>query len=246
MLSSTTRAAIVGIDLPTEPILRTASSLGSAVVTGDISVCPNTDTISVCGNVAAIFSSSATLAGAAPHEIVRNEPLRRVASGCAQSSCHCAGTRNRPVTPSASTTSSVPSASNGAVGMITPRRPSSSSGAIVPIPAMWNSGTLISDTVSLPVNRDVRIAVIDCISRLRWVSIAPFGRPVVPEVYMISATSRSSIATSGSGFGAGDGLLVRVAGLERGDRFGAPMAAAASGARSASVTTSVAPLSRST
>src|SRR3954470_1093534 len=192
------RTATVGTALPTEPILRSASAAGSDVVTGDISVWPNTDTISTCGNVSAIFSSSETLAGAAPHEIVRSERDRRVASGCAHSTCHWAGTRNRPVTPSASTTSSVDCASNAPVGMITERVPSMSDTGIVPMPAMWNSGTLISATLSSSNSRDVRIAVNACISRLRCVSIAPLGAPVVPDVYMISATSRSSMSISGA------------------------------------------------
>src|SRR4051812_12565077 len=101
------RTATVGTALPTEPILRRASAAGSDVVTGDISVWPNTETISTWGNVRAIVSSRLTLAGAAPHEIVR-----RVASGCAHSTCHWAGTRNRPVTRSDSTTSRVDSAVN--------------------------------------------------------------------------------------------------------------------------------------
>jgi hypothetical protein len=193
------RAAIVGTGLPTEPILRSASSAGSDVVTGDISVWPNTETISTCGKVSAIFSSRLTLAGAAPHEIVRSDCESRVASGCAQRTCHCAGTRKSPVTFSESTTSSVVCASNAAVGMITVGVPSSNAGGMLPMPAMWNSGTLMRPTDDSSNSREVRIAVNACMSRFRCVSIAPFGAPVVPDVYMISATSRSSTSTSGAG-----------------------------------------------
>ena len=132
---------MVGIGLPTEPILRIASAAGSAVVTGDISVWPNTETISTPGNVAAMVSSRDTVAGAAPQEIVRSDRVRRVTSGWAHSTCHCAGTRNSWVTPSASMTSSVVPASNGALGIMTAVLPSISAGGMLPIPAMWNSGT---------------------------------------------------------------------------------------------------------
>ncbi len=102
------------------------------------------------------------------------------------------------MTPSASTMSSVDSAVNGIVGMITVFVPSSSGAARFPTPAMWNSGTLMSTTSSVSKTFDVRMIVIACMSRLRWVSIAPLGRPVVPDVYMITATSFSSISTCGS------------------------------------------------
>src|SRR3954471_6312483 len=123
---------MVGIGLPTEPILRTASALGSAVVTGDISVWPNTETISAAGNVLAMVSSSGTVAGAAPQEMVRSDRVRRVASGWAHITCHWAGTRNSEVTPAASMTSSVVCASNGAVGMITDVVPSINAGTRPP------------------------------------------------------------------------------------------------------------------
>ncbi len=91
-------------------------------MTGDISVWPNADRMFACGNTRDMSSSRLTDAGAAPHVIVRSDCVRRVASGWAHMTCHWAGTRNTPVTPSVSITSSVVSASNGAVGMITVAR----------------------------------------------------------------------------------------------------------------------------
>ena len=93
-----------------------------------------------------MVSSRVTVAGAAPQEMVRSDRVRRVASGWAHSTCHCAGTRKSEVTPSDSMTSSVASASNGAVGMRTVVAPSISAGGMPPMPAMWNRGTLSRDT----------------------------------------------------------------------------------------------------
>ena len=93
--------------------------------------------------------------------------------------------------------SSVDSAVNATVGMITVFIPSISGAARLPTPAMWNIGTLISTISSTAKSFDVRMIVIACMSRFRCVSIAPLGSPVVPDVYMITATSRSSISTSG-------------------------------------------------
>jgi len=63
-------------------------------------------------------------------------------------------------------TSSVASASNGAVGMMTVVAPSISEGGIPPMPAMWNMGTLSRNTCPSPCRRPVRIAVIDAAARL--------------------------------------------------------------------------------
>ena len=70
------------------------------------------------------------------------------------------------MTPSDSMTSSVASASNGAVGMMTVVAPSISEGGIPPMPAMWNMGALSRNTCPSPCRRPVRIAVIDAAARL--------------------------------------------------------------------------------
>ncbi len=75
-------------------------------------------------------------------------------------------------------------------------------------------------------------------------SIAPLGRPVVPDVYMINATSRSSIST-------GTGRMTASIGSTPATKVGTgavrpAVAAAASGASAASVAISAAPLSART
>ena len=93
MSSSTTRAATVGMTLPTEPSLRIASSPNNMHVTGDISVCPNAARIWLPGKVSAMSRSSVSDAGAAPHDNTRNRSFRGFARCAAQTACHCAGTR---------------------------------------------------------------------------------------------------------------------------------------------------------
>ena len=55
-------------------------------------------------------------------------------------------------------------------------------------PPMWNSGATTSE-ISWEVPSSASVALMLFQMMLPWVSIAPLGRPVVPDVYMISATS---------------------------------------------------------
>ena len=59
-------------------------------------------------------------------------------------------------------------------------------------PPMWKSGAQ-TRVMSSTLMSKARPALMLFQSRLAWVSIAPLGRPVVPDVYMITATS--SVAT---------------------------------------------------
>jgi hypothetical protein len=74
-------------------------------------------------------------------------------------------------------------------------KPSSKPMIMLPIPAMWNSGTPIKPTSLLMSAPLVNRNVIACPCRLTWVSTAPFGRPVVPEVYMIRAAASLGMST---------------------------------------------------
>ncbi len=66
--------------------------------------------------------------------------------------------------------------------------PSIRLGAIEPSAAMWNiGGDAQKPMFSSPNRWNARIQVSDCASMFECVSTAPFGRPVVPDVYMISA-----------------------------------------------------------
>ncbi len=198
MSSSTTRAPTVGTTLPTDPRLRTASSPSSMQVTGDISVWPKAASIWVPGNVSDISLSSVSDAGAAPHDITRNRTSRGRTRCSAQTACHCAGTRKIPVTFSAASTSSRCPGSNPPSGWMTVGVPTSIGVSMLPIPAIWNSGTptKLTSRESTPlVYRAINVSA----ARLAWVSTAPLGRPVVPEVYMISAGDSSETSTGWCG-----------------------------------------------
>ena len=69
---------------------------------------------------------------------------------------------------------------------------------MLPMPAMWNSGTPMKPTSLFRSAPLVNRSVIAWPVRLMWVSTAPLGRPVVPEVYMISAGESLGMST-GSG-----------------------------------------------
>ena len=60
---------------------------------------------------------------------------------------------------------------------------------------MWNSGAAASVTSSCSTSR-LCIALTLFHQRFECVSIAPFARPVVPEVYMMMATSSGSTRTA--------------------------------------------------
>jgi hypothetical protein len=64
------------------------------------------------------------------------------------------------------------------------------------MPPMWNSGRPESQTSSLvaPISR-IQFTVFA--TSPRWVSMAPLGCPVVPEVYISRAISVSSTTASG-------------------------------------------------
>ena len=70
---------------------------------------------------------------------------------------------------------------------------------MLPIPAMWNSGTPMNPTSWLRSAPWVYSPVIVWPVRLVWVSTAPLGRPVVPEVYMISAGLSLGTSTAACG-----------------------------------------------
>ena len=79
-------------------------------------------------------------------------------------------------------------------------RPSCRPLIMLPMPAMWNSGTPMNPTSLLMSAPTVNRLVIACPDRLVWVSTAPLGRPVVPDVYMISAGESFGISTGAAGW----------------------------------------------
>ncbi|SKS03675.1 Uncharacterised protein [Mycobacteroides abscessus subsp. abscessus] len=65
---------------------------------------------------------------------------------------------------------------------------------------MWNNGATATVTSSPRRPMSVPRTLIAFHSRLSWVRIAPLGRPVVPDVYMMNAGSLPSTSPlSGSG-----------------------------------------------
>src|SRR5262245_9203950 len=66
---------------------------------------------------------------------------------------------------------------------------------------MWNSGDAHRFTSSSANSRQTRMSVSDWHMRFWWVSTAPLGRPVVPEVYMMRAGLSSGTSTAGGSAG---------------------------------------------
>ena len=60
---------------------------------------------------------------------------------------------------------------------------------------MWNSGATTRETSS-SLTSSMCSALVLFHQRLAWVSMAPLGRPVVPDVYMITATSSASTGSA--------------------------------------------------
>ena len=77
---------------------------------------------------------------------------------------------------------------------------------MLPMPAMWNSGTPMKPTSWLMSGLIVKRFVIAWPAMLLWVRTAPLGLPVVPEVYMISAGESFGMST---GCGASPGSEIR-------------------------------------
>ena len=116
--------------------------------------------------------------------------------GTATTAAHMAGTRKMLDTFSRSIMSRVWTGSNAPDCMITLVPPTSSGGRPPARPAMWNSGAPGAATRSSGCQPRWVTWLNTCMSRLWWVSTAPFGRPVVPDVYMMNAGSSSSTTTS--------------------------------------------------
>ena len=125
MSSSTTRAATVGITLPTEPSLRIASSPSSMHVTGDISVWPNAARILVSGKrLRHLAQQRVRRRRGAPRHDPQPEVARLAPAGRRRPPATAPGTRKMPVTFSASSTSSSCPGSNAPSGWITVGMPS--------------------------------------------------------------------------------------------------------------------------
>ena len=109
------------------------------------------------------------------------------------------GTPIRTDTPSRLMISSARTGSN--LGSRVRHAPEATAQPIATVwPKEWNSGSAPSTTSRGPRFSSVVLVTSTLASRLAWVSSAPFGCPVVPDVYRITAVSegaRSAIAGAG-------------------------------------------------
>ena len=126
--------------------------------------------------------------GAPPTMSTRRLLRSRVAkSGCCDMNRNIAGTPNIIVTRCFSMSSSTMPGSN--ICSTTTAAPLVSAGIGVTLsPPMWKSGATTSVTSSISPS-NARDALMLFQRTLPCVSMAPLGRPVVPDVYMIQATS---------------------------------------------------------
>ena len=128
---------------------------------------------------------------------MRSESSRGVRDCSAQIACHCVGTKKQAVMRSPASRSSVAPGWKSPDGTMTLVPPRTRYGRIPLSPAMWKSGSPDSQTWSSPDPIRSAMSRLNVFTtRLRWLSTAALGRPVVPDVYMMKAGSFSSTAAS--------------------------------------------------
>src|SRR4051794_30039453 len=156
------------------------------------------------------WKNSSTGSGhGAPPETASSRAERswRSKSGTAVRAAHIAGTMNCTVARSRAIASSVCAGSNDGSSRLVP--PTYSSGSVwTPRPPMWNIGatvTVTSDSRS-PRPKD---RVFTTFHRwLSWVSMAPLGRPVVPDVvHQAGEVAAVDVGAERAGVTAGKQLL---------------------------------------
>ena len=156
---------------------------------GPASVSPYELITDACGMRSCSFFSVAGASGALPIDTAigpdRSAPSKR---GLAVISSAIAGTRKIIIGLSRSTTSNQWSTSN--FGMYSPVSPIFIGLKMKLMPANVNSGAPCSQPRFVQFG-----AVFGIIATLRCRTSTPFGRPVVPDVYMMSAMSSASSGT---------------------------------------------------
>ena len=106
-----------------------------------------------------------------------------------------AGTKKAVVTPKAGTTSRMRAGSTSRSSTV--RQPWYRPTIDHPVPAMWNIGITARFTAPGVSCQDSAMLIMPW-KKLSLVSITPFGRPVVPDVYSWNATSSPAGSTPGS------------------------------------------------
>ena len=143
----------------------------------------------------ALYSrSNGSGTGAPPHMMTRKDDRSAASkSGCWATNSSIAGTAKVVVTRYSRTSAIKRAGSKARCSTTCPPFCQQLKGVTLR-PPIWNSGaitrlTSFSDT-SAP-SAPLMLAH----QKLPWVSMAPLGRPVVPDVYMITATSSSAVST---------------------------------------------------
>ena len=161
-------------------VSRMRSSCGSSVVIGVVSVVPYTCSSSAAGKACRVRRSVSAEIGEAPWLRYRSELTSRGRASCAPAAiASMVGTSSVWVTASRSMRSTARSGSNR--GMMTWVPPAQTVASVARIPPVWNIGEATSHRVCRSKGQ-VAMKCSALETRLRWVCIAPFAAPVVPEV----------------------------------------------------------------
>ncbi len=179
----TMRISVLGSAVPT---VVTRSSSGSSardmVMPGDDSVCPYTMVISgMCMRSTTRRMISMGQGDPAITPVRSEVRSQRANSGCSISAIYMAGTPYRAVARSRLTASRVASASNWPEGRMSAAPDTTDTIDPITDPKQWYSGTG-AQIRSFSVAFSPMPMAMPLLSRLRWVSMAPLGEPVVPEV----------------------------------------------------------------
>ena len=167
-------------------------------MTGLHSVCPNArDHLGLRERRRSSCAAGWSTPGAAPHEMRRSADRSRVgdARARATTAAHCAGTRKHADTARARAGRASRPGRTRPDGVITVVPPAQQRRQTARTARRCGTAARRTGRRRSPgASRGARSSLNACSSRLRWVSTAPLGRPVVPEVYMMNAGASSATA----------------------------------------------------
>ena len=143
------------------------------------------------------YARSTSSGSAAPPDTRIRSSDRSDTPGWSSSAMYIAGTPWNTVTPSRRMTSSARPASNRGIRVSRPPAWIVALSAQV-WPNAWYSGSAPRTTSSTP-SASIRATVSALLPRFAWVSSMPFGRPVVPALYRMTAVSSAVLGTGSPG-----------------------------------------------
>ena len=125
--------------------------------------------------------STSTGSAAPPETQSRNVEVSATSVPACNIATYMVGTPSKTVTPSRSITFSAVAGSNRGISV---RHAPDTTAALSPqvCPKLWNSGRQPITTSSGPISISVVVDTVALRCMLAWVSSAPLGVPVVPEV----------------------------------------------------------------